>query len=1187
MADTNRYQRELDNLIIQQERLKDKLSQAEQGLQWFQDATNNATQAEKDAAQKRLENAQKEQRVFESMLQERKNQIHEKANQAGVKVEERSIGDITKEENTKNGWGTFKQNLSSKGGMSGKAGIAAGIMNVVGGIVDTVSDIYIAEQKKELNTWMSQQDQYLKTIETTSKVFQRNLKTFSKGMQGALSSSFASITQGVQEGAYAAASSSVNFATESLANTFDTALDKFKLANYKVVRQQQAEFENLKLTSQEINGAAGLVGGVASMFGPIGQAVGGLVTGIAKATTKILEANAEIDIMRLQKEIEIEEKELEAINEAKTSALESAKEATSKVLDFSKAIETPSMKTDAAAKSMANIIGMSGSNADMYEKFVYGAARNLKFTDSTGKTTYLNKNAEDMLKMQSQYIDTSGRNQTMSQTDFVKTFQLGKVVGDDNLAAALLGDMDYFNKSIATGTDLIYEMFKEANKAGVSNRKFAKDLQQNLKLAQKYTFKGGVEAMMKMSIWAQKTRFNMQNLETMVDKIQDGGLEGVITQGAKLQVLGGNFAMGADPLAMMYESWADPESLTKRFADMTKGLGHFNSKTGEVDIVGPDAMMLKQYAEATGIDYKDARAMVTQRIKGERIDKTLTKNYNDQQKALIYNKAKLGKDGQWEVTLDNGQVKNINDLEGTDWNSLMPTEESIEDYVSKIYNLLEQQGGVTNFAQSVMADETFENLKQNINQRMTDNLKWITDSSDTLKGMIEKSNDFVTKQNDQQHDLMIATSKILDEQFSIIEKATEKLRLGIEDSGSDLRLALDAVKKELDYELAVIKYGENSKQAKDAAKVAGASNDNLANKLGITSSQDGAPTDTVLAMRAMAGNLTESELKERINNYKNLKKKHGQLTASNKSKFDDPVLSLGHGDKEILNSLQKRNVISHNYTSDLSEDEITDVIEALEYLVSHEQELVKHTKGYIGKETASATPKAQDPVLQNAWAAQANMAFKDGITAGNYAIYSQASSATPIHDGMATGGNRPMSVAASSVTPIHDGMATGGNRPMSVAASSVTPIHDGMATIAQSDPKDNAIFAKTGGPFDTLFNDIFGKINETFNLVSSESPKVEVLPMKDTETKETVAQQWDLASRMAELQPYSTPTTSSQPMELKISGSLDLKSGGQSVDIMGILRDNPLFIRELSQLLSTHLSQAKDGGKGMMSLQRH
>lgn len=36
-------------------------------------------------------------------------------------------------------------------------------------------------------------------------------------------------------------------------------------------------------------------------------------------------------------------------------------------------------------------------------------------------------------------------------------------------------------------------------------------------------------------------------------------------------------------------------------------------------------------------------------------------------------------------------------------------------------------------------------------------------------------------------------------------------------------------------------------------------------------------------------------------------------------------------------------------------------------------------------------------------------------------------------------------------------------------------------------------------------------------------------------------------------------------MKLGISGSLELKSGGQSVDIMGMLRDNPLFIRELSQ----------------------
>ena len=1164
---TEQLQKEYDDIIINLKRLEDAAEQAQHSLDWFTDAANNATDEEKKRAEYNRNKAAAQKYAYEQTINQRKQELesNKRVNKSGSGANgERTIEDIEREK-YKSGFSSanFKASLQSKGGMGGKAGIAAGIVDIVGNIVDVASDIYVTEQKKELNTWMAQQDQYLKTIETTNRIFQRNMKTFSKGMQGALSSSFASITQGVQEGAYAAASSSVSFATESLANTFDTALDKFKLANFKVVRQQQTELENLKLTNQQINGAVGAVSGIVGMFGPVGAVVGGLMSSIAKTTTKILEAESEIAFARLQKENEIAEAELESMNEAKKAAVEAAQESVSKVLDFSKAIENLSLKTDAAAKSMANIIGMSGGNADMYEKFIYGATRNLKFTDSTGKTTYLNKNAEDMLKMQSQYIDASGRNGTMSQKDFVKSFQLGKVIGDDNLAATLLGDMDYFNKSIATGTDLIYEMFQQANKAGVSNRKFAKDLQQNLKLAQKYTFKGGVEAMMKMSIWAQKTRFNMQGLEGMVDKIQDGGLEGVITQGAKLQVLGGNMAMGADPIAMMYESWADPEALAKRFTDMTKGTGHFNSKTGEVEIKGPDAMRLKAYAEAIGMDYKDARAQVTQRIKGEQIDKQLTKNYTDEQKALIYNKAKLGENGQWQVTLDNGEVKNVNDLKDTDWNSLMPTEESIEDYVARIYNLLEQQGGVTNFAQSVMADETFDNLKKNINERMAENLNWVTEASGTLKSMIEQSNDFVTDQNKQQHELMEATTGILSDQFKLIQGATDKLKLGLENSGSELRLALDAVKKELDYELAVIKYGENSDQAKAAASLAGVANDELAKKKGITTSQSQAPTETAMAMRTMAGNLTESELRERINNYKKLKQQHGGLTAGNKTYFDDDVLSLGHGGKEILNNLKDRGVISHNYTSELSSSEIEPIVEALEYLVEHEQELLQKTKGYTGDKHNNGTQTQPKTTGGAGYVPALSRTYQDGVSVGrNDILYSQA----------------------AAVTPIHDGMVSANGKPMYSQAAAVTPIHDGSIQMAKSDPKDVALFAKTGGPFDTLFNGIFNRIDALYEAYQdpalTPNATIETLPMEDTNVGDVIRHQWDIATSK-DTYSHSSP---SQPMELKISGSLDLQSGGQSVDIMGMLRDNPLFIRELSRLLANQLSNAQNGGRGVSNL---
>lgn len=1162
---SEQLQKEYDDIIINLKRLEDAAEQAQRSLDWFSDAANHATDTEKKRAAYNRNKAVAQKYAYEQTIRQRKQELenNRRVNSKGSGLNgTRTVEDI---EGAKYKSGVsmtnFQASLQSKGGMGGKAGIAAGVMNVVGQIVDVASDIYIAEQKKELNTWMAQQDQYLKTIETTNRIFQRNLNTFSKGMQGALSSSFASITQGVQEGAYAAASSSVSFATESLTNTFDTALDKFKLANYKVVRQQQAGLENLRLTSQQVNAGVGAASSIIGMFGPVGAAVGGLMSSIAKTTTKMLEAQSEIAFARLQKENEIAEAELESINEAKKAAVEAAQESVSKVLDFSKAIENLSLKTDAAAKSMAKIIGISGSNVDGYEKFIYNATRNLKFTDSTGRTTYLNKNGDDMLKMQSQYIEASGRNGAMSDNDFVKTFLLGEVIGDDNLAATLLGDMDYFNKSIATGTELIFEMFQEANKAGVSNRKFAKDLQQNLQLAQKYTFKGGTEALMKMSIWAQKVRFNMQGLEGMVDKIQDGGLEGVITQAAKLQVLGGHIAMGADPIAMTYEAWANPEALMKRFHDMTKGMGYFNSKTGEVDIDGAEAMILKTLAETIGMDYKDARAQVTQRIKGEQIDKQLYKNYTDEQKALIYNKAKLGKNGQWEVNVldkDTNKMvtKNVNDLQESDWNSLMPVEESIENYVGKIYNLLDSQGGVTNFAQSVMADETFENLKQNINDRMTENLNWVTKASGDLKSMIEQSNNFVTEQNQQQHELMVATTNILQDQFKLIQGATEKLKLGITNSGSELRLALDAVKKELDYELAVIKYGENSDQAKAAASLAGVAMDKLAKGKNLTNSQSQVPTETVMAMRTMASNLTASELQERINNYKKLKKQYGKLTAKNKSFFDDDVLSLGTGGKEILNNLKDRQVISHNYTSDLSAAEIAPVIEALEYLVSHEQELLQHTKGgYSGK------TQPQPVTTQGAYIPY-RTGIRDGVSIGNNMMYSQS----------------------ATVKPIHDGMVSANGKPMYSQASAVTPIHDGSIQMAKSDPKDVALFAKTGGPFDTLFNGIFNRIDALYETYQdpelTPNTSVETLPMENTNVGDVIRHQWDIAMAKDSASHYS----SSQPMELRISGSLELQSGGQSVDIMGMLRDNPLFIREISRMLAFQLSNAQNGGRGTMPI---
>lgn len=679
------------------------------------------------------------------------------------------------------------------------------IRKTIGALTDigkAASTVYLKTLEKEQNIWLQQQQVYGKTLETGSNIFKRSISAFGKGMNSALNTTFTSILQGVTEGAYTAANNSIDYASEAMKNSFKDFSDRAALGFLEVTSKAEMELKNkinnYEMASAGLNSVTSALGLIPGVGGAVAVAISGLVNNIVQITKEIDVTTDQFELQRLQRKSEIEQQKINYITELMSQVVDLSSEFGKSALNFSKSIESVVQATDESAKQIANITGMSGANSKQYEDFMFKTLKNLSFQNSEGKTTYLNEDSKSLLQAQKLYNEATTRNQVMSSEEFIKNSMLGTVLGDKNLASTLLGDMDYFNKSIETGTDLIFEMFKEANKAGVSNKKFAKDLQQNLKLAQKYTFKGGIKGMMEMSLWAQKTRFNMQGLESIVDKVQDGGLEGVITQAAKLQVLGGHMAMGSDPIAMMYEAWSDPESLVKRFSDMTKGIGHFNSKTGEVDIKGADAMMLKQYAEATGINYNDARAQITQRIKGEQIDKQLRNKYTDQQKALIYNKAKLNENGDWVVTLDNGQTKGINELEEGDWNSLMPTEESIEDYVSKIYSILAGEGGAKNKQQADLADATkdtiFEEFRKRIELTLTSTEG---ERGKALIGMIKESAQEATKLMDLELQRFETLKDKFGQFFKIINANVTEATQKFNDSTNNLNKALKYIQGQM------------------------------------------------------------------------------------------------------------------------------------------------------------------------------------------------------------------------------------------------------------------------------------------------------------------------------------------------------------------------------------------------------
>lgn len=783
--------------------------------------------------------------------------------------------------------GNSSNNNASSGGSFGDSivGKVRRIGDALTGLGKAASTVYLKTLEKEQNIWLQQQQVYGKTLETGSNIFKRSISAFGKGMNGALNTTFTSILQGVTEGAYTAASNSIDYASEAMKNSFKDFSDRAALGFLEVTSKAEMELKNKMANNEMINAGFSAVTGTLNAIPGVGTAVAGAISGIVSNIVQIAQeidvTQDQFELQRLQRKSEIEQQKINYITELMSQVVDLSSEFGKSALNFSKSIENVVQATDESAKQIANITGMSGANAKQYEDFMFKALKNLSFQNSEGKTTYLDEDSKSLLQAQKLYNEATTRNQVMSSEEFIKNSMLGTVLGDKNLASTLLGDMDYFNKSIETGTDLIFEMFKEANKAGVSNKKFAKDLQQNLKLAQKYTFKGGIKGMMEMSLWAQKTRFNMQGLESIVDKVQDGGLEGVITQAAKLQVLGGHMAMGSDPIAMMYEAWSDPESLVKRFSDMTKGIGHFNSKTGEVDIKGADAMMLKQYAEATGINYNDARAQITQRIKGEQIDKQLRNKYTDQQKALIYNKAKLNENGDWVVTLDNGQTKGINELEEGDWNSLMPTEESIEDYVSKIYSILAGEGGAKNKQQADLADATkdtiFEEFRKRIELTLTSTEG---ERGKALIGMIKESAQEATKLMDLELQRFETLKDKFGQFFKIINANVTEATQKFNDSTNNLNKALKYLQGQIskdDFVDSVVNTGKEDKTKKTQSGKTQNNKKRNPNPLGSTA---GRPAFGDVEIENGDDFITSSNGKSMLTNGKNVTQIHDGLVQS-------------------------------------------------------------------------------------------------------------------------------------------------------------------------------------------------------------------------------------------------------------------------------------------------------------------
>lgn len=319
----------------------------------------------------------------------------------------------------------------------------------------------------------------------------------------------------------------------------------------------------------------------------------------------------------------------------------------------------PWTKANDAAMTYARNMGMSQKTADAYmAKTVSWAAKN-----NIG--ILFNKSTEELIKMQGKYSEVLGRNVQLTSEQKMDMLAMEKFLGEDGMMD-IANNLENFGLGMSDSAEFVHKTMSEATKSGIAASKLTKTIRENIKMAQNYTFKNGLDGLTSMAKKAVELKTDMSLVNSFLEKVST--VEGAITTGAHLQVLGGNYAMGSDPLSMMYESLNDTEGLFDRAVNMANGKVFYNQQTGNFEMGAMDRYMMKQAATVMGIDPAKLIDVAFRKASLNKIEGQAMANSNianDEEMISLIKNVATWNDGRAVVNID-GKDKDVSDLTKAD-----------------------------------------------------------------------------------------------------------------------------------------------------------------------------------------------------------------------------------------------------------------------------------------------------------------------------------------------------------------------------------------------------------------------------------------------------------------------------------------------------------------------------------------
>ena len=311
---------------------------------------------------------------------------------------------------------------------------------------------------------------------------------------------------------------------------------------------------------------------------------------------------------------------------------------------------------------------------DIFETVIEGTDRmNARFTQSRQRVTEfsaaigdsiplverLGGTQKDAAQIIEDVAEATRRNVVASADEVEKLFAVQQLTGTD--AKRLVETFQNVGVQFSQISNQLEGSIKYIQSVGANARDIMREVNGYVERINSYNFQDGVLGLTRMATQASLLKFDMTNTFAFAEKVMDP--EGAIKMASAFQRLGVAAGDLTDPFQLMYKSLNDPEGLQNSIVNMTKQFTYFDEKANSFKINPQGMLMLRQIGAEAGISAAELSKMA---LNAADLDKRLSQISpsiefeNEQDKQYIANIAKMGKGGEYEITIKrDGEDKSV------------------------------------------------------------------------------------------------------------------------------------------------------------------------------------------------------------------------------------------------------------------------------------------------------------------------------------------------------------------------------------------------------------------------------------------------------------------------------------------------------------------------------------------------